>query len=80
MIAEAAIDTLNIVVRGPAELLEELDESIISVLVDLSDYAGRTGNLLVETFTVRIGDWEPEIIGARDLPGEGIIVNIREET
>jgi len=80
MIAEAAIDTLSIIIRGPADMLEDLDESIISILVDLSDYAGRTGNLLVETFTVRVGAWEPEIIGARDLLGEGIIVSLREET
>lgn len=77
-IPEAAIDTLNIVVRGPVDLLEELDENSISVLVDLSNYAGRTGNILVDTFTVRIGDLPPERIGARDLFGEGIIVNIRE--
>jgi len=80
MIAEPAINTLNIVVRGPADLLEDLDEMSISILVDLSDYPGRTGRLLVESFSVRIGDWPPEIIGARDLPGRGIIVNIQRET
>jgi len=80
MIAEPVIDTLDIIVRGPADLLEDLDEMSISILVDLSDYPGRTGNILVESFTVRIGDWPPEIIGARDLPGRGIIVNIQRET
>jgi len=80
MIAEVAIDTLTIIVRGPADLLEDLDEMSISILVDLSDYPGRTGNILVEAFTVNIGDWPPEIIGARDLPGRGIIVNIQRET
>jgi len=77
MLAEASIDTITLVIRGPAELLETLDESNITVQVDLSDYADRTGRHVVEAFTVRVGEWPPEIIGARDLPGHGIIVNLQ---
>ncbi|MCL2842631.1 MAG: hypothetical protein FWE28_04075 [Oscillospiraceae bacterium] len=75
--AEVVTETLPLVIRGPAEILEELDESDISVLVNLTEYIGSIGRLIVETFTVQVGDWEPEIVGAMALPGQGIIVDLR---
>ena len=79
MTPAVAIDTLTLVIRGQEESLEEFDESDVSVLVNLADYADRTGRLIVEEFSVLVGDWAPEVIGAMDLPGEGIIVNIQWE-
>lgn len=77
VIAEVVTETLPLVIRGPAEILEELDESDISVLVNLTEYIGSTGRLIVETFTVQVGDWEPEIVGAVALSGQGITVDLR---
>jgi len=77
MEAEMVIDTLILILRGPADLLEELDEGDITVVVSLADYADRTGRIIVETYTVMVDDFEPEIVGAIDLPGGGIIVNIQ---
>jgi len=75
--AEAVLDP-EIVIRGPAEILEELEGSDLSILVDLSDYIGRTtGRVIVEAFTVQVGDWPSEIVGAMDLSTHRIIVNIQ---
>jgi|GEM_PF-1881829 len=79
LVAELVIDTLSLVIRGPSEILEQLDVSDISVLVNLTEYEGRLGRLIVESFSVMVGDWEPEVIGAMDLPGQGIIVNIQRD-
>lgn len=79
MTPSVVIDMLALVIRGPEEMLAELDESDISVLVSLADYEGRTGRLIVEEFSVLVGEWPPETIGAMDLPGQGIIVNVQWE-
>ncbi|MCL2563302.1 MAG: hypothetical protein FWE08_04630 [Oscillospiraceae bacterium] len=77
VIPSVAIDTITLVIRGPAEILEELDENDISVIVNLSDYEGQIGRFGVEEFTVLVDDWPSEVVGAMILQGQGIIVNIQ---
>jgi len=75
--AEVVIDTIRITLRGPEEILEELEENSITILINLADFAGRTGALVIENFTVQVRDYDPEIVGAMDLPDRGIAVNLR---
>ena len=79
MAASAEVDTITIYIRGPEEILEELDVNDITIVVNLIDYEGRTGRLMVETFSVRVNDWPSETVGAMVLPGVGIIVNLQPE-
>ena len=76
---EMALDSIELIIRGPEEILAELDESAISILVNLSDYVGQTGRVNVDVFAVRIGDWDPEVVGARDQPWQGVIVNLQRQ-
>jgi len=76
--ATAAFGSITLVIRGPEEIVEELDESSIAILINLTDYVGRTGHFNVETFTVLVEDWPPEVVGAVD-PGRSIIVNIQRQ-
>ena len=76
--ATVAIGSLNILIRGPEEELEELEEGDISVLVNLADYGGRFGRIPVRNIMIQIGDRDPEIVGAMDL--FEIIVNIQRRS
>ena len=78
ILPEVVVESLRIVVRGPAEDIEELDESEIMVLVNLADYSGRIGALTVGNISIRIGDWDPEEVGAMDL--SGITVNLQRRS
>ena len=73
-IAEVVFEQIELTIRGPAEILEELDESDVSILVNLSDYTG-TGHFNVEDFTIEIGDFPVDTVGAMD-PGR-IIISIQ---
>jgi len=75
--AEVVIDTIRITLRGPEAILEELEENSVTILINLADFEGRTGALVIENFTVQVRDYDPEIVGAMDLPDRGIAVNLR---
>ncbi|MCL2827847.1 MAG: CdaR family protein [Oscillospiraceae bacterium] len=75
--AEVVTDTIRITLRGPEEILEELEENSITILINLVDFEGRAGPLVIENFTVQVRDYDPEIVGAMDLPDRGIAVNLR---
>jgi len=77
--AESVFATVTFYIRGPEDILSELDESDISVVVDLTSYEGRLGQLMVESFVVHVGDWPSEIVGARD-QGQRIAVNLQRQS
>ncbi|MCL2568935.1 MAG: hypothetical protein FWE12_05835 [Oscillospiraceae bacterium] len=72
-----AIDTITLLIRGPEAILAELDESDISILINLAGYDGRLGWFNVEDVTVRVSDWPPEIVGAVIRAGQGVAVDIQ---
>ncbi|MCL2589197.1 MAG: hypothetical protein FWD84_07300, partial [Oscillospiraceae bacterium] len=80
MNAVVELDTITLIIRGPADTLEELDESDISVLVNLADYVGQTGRFLVEDFMVLVDDWPTYVVGARNRQGQGIVVNLQRNS
>ena len=75
MIAEVVFEQFEVTIRGAASVLEQLDESDISILVNLAEYTG-TGHFNVEDFIVEVGNFDPEVVGALD-PGR-IIISIQQ--
>ena len=72
--AEVVFDEVELTIRGPVDILDELDEGDISILVNLSEYTG-TGHFNVEDFIVAVGDFPSYVVGAMD-PGR-IIISIQ---
>ena len=75
---EVAAGRLSIVVRGPESHLATLDESEITILVNLADYGNRFGWVTVGNITIQVRDWDPEIVGAMDLAG--VAVNLQRRS
>lgn len=69
-------ETFTITMRGPANILDELEDEDITIWVNLADYGSRTGRVRVESFTVQVEGHPPEIVGALDLPGQVITIHL----